>query len=128
MAENDDLHQHVEINDGDRRVAAAEVTTSQEPEGTARVSLRAEAGHITPGSRASLVDAVLDIPGVQGSERLEAVFPLGDSESLLRLDERCENARTRPAGASAIMEADLPAGRSGSAAREPAGETPSQGD
>ena len=39
-----DLHQHVEISNGDRTVAAAEVTTSPGPEGTARVSLRAESG------------------------------------------------------------------------------------
>lgn len=48
MAEHD-LHQHVEISNGDRTVAAAEVTTSPGPEGTARASLRAESGHITPG-------------------------------------------------------------------------------
>jgi hypothetical protein len=45
--------------------AAAEVIISGEPGGTARVSLRAEAGHITPGRRASLVDAVLDLPAVR---------------------------------------------------------------
>jgi hypothetical protein len=53
MAEHD-LHQHVEISNGDRTVAAAEVITSPGSEGTARASLRAESGHITPGSRASL--------------------------------------------------------------------------
>ena len=125
MAEHD-LHQHVEIIDGDRTVAAAEVTTSQGPEGTARVSLRAESGHITPGSRASLVDAVLDLPEVQDCAHLEAAFPLGDSESLHRLKQRCEDVSTHPAGASALVEATLPSGRAHSTAQESARHAPSQ--
>jgi hypothetical protein len=100
-----DLHQYVRINDGDRAGVTAEVTTSGEPGGTARASLRAESGHITPGTRASLVDAVLDLPGVQESARLEAAIPLGDGESLNRLQERCEDVRTHPAGWSALLEA-----------------------
>ena len=89
MAEHE-RHQHVEVNDNDRPVAAAEVTTPAEAGGTARASLRAESGHITPGRRASLVDAVLDLPEVRESARLKAAFPLGDSESLQRLRDRCE--------------------------------------
>jgi hypothetical protein len=103
-------HRQVEINDGERTVAAADVNTSSGADRTARASLRAESGHIPPGSRASLVDAVLDLPEVQESTRLEAAFPLGDSESLHRLQERCENVRTHPAGVSALVEADIPAG------------------
>ena len=77
-----DLRQRVEVSDDDRTVATAEVTTSEGSGGTARVSLRAEPGHITPGRRASLVDAVLDLPEVQQSARVEAAFRLGDGESL----------------------------------------------
>ena len=73
-------HQHVEVSDDGRTVAAAEVMISEEPGGTARVSLRAESGHITPGRRASLVDAVLNLPQVRESARPEAAFPLGDSD------------------------------------------------
>ena len=103
-----DLRQRVEVSDDDRTVATAEVTTSEGPGGTARVSLRAEPGHITPGRRASLVDAVLDLPEVQESARLEAAFRLGDGESLHRLQERCEDVSTRPAGWSALVDANLP--------------------
>ena len=106
-----ELHRHVEISDDEHTVAAAEVT-SQGPGGTAWASLRAESGHITPGRRASLVDAVLDLPEVQESAHLKVVFPLGDGETLQRLEERCSDVRTRPAGASAITEANL-AGRPG---------------
>jgi len=121
-----DLHQYVEISNGGRAVAAAEVTTSQGPDRTARASLRAESGHITPGSRARLVDAVLDLPEVQDCARLEAAFPLGDSESLHRLEQRCADVSTHPAGASALVEATLPPGRAHNTAQEPARQAPSR--
>jgi hypothetical protein len=105
----DDLRQRVEVSDDDRTVATAEVTTSEGSGGTARVSLHAEPGHITPGRRASLVDAVLDLPEVQESARVEAAFRLGDCESLHRLQERCEDVSTRSAGWSALVDANLPA-------------------
>ncbi len=125
MAEHD-RHRHVEISNGGRAVAAAEVTTSPGPDRTARASLRAESGHITPGSRASLVDAVLDLPEVQDCARLEAACPLGDSESLHRLEQRCADVSTHPAGASALVEATLPSGHAHNTAQEPARQPPSQ--
>ena len=108
-----DLRQHVEVSDDDRTVATAEVTTSEGSGGTARVSLRAEPGHITPGRRASLVDAVLDLPEVQDSARVEAAFQLGDSESLHRLQQRCEDVSARQAGWSTLVDASLPSSRTG---------------
>ena len=120
MAEHHHLHQHVQVSDDGRTVAAAEVIISEEPGGTVRVSLRAEAGHITPGRRASLVDAVLDLPAVRESARLEAAFPLGDGESLERLQQRCQDVSTRPAGCSALLDASLPPGGPGRAGQEPA--------
>ena len=103
-------HHRVEIKDGDETVAAADVTIPPESEGTAQASLRAAPGHVAPGHRASLVDAVLDLPQVQESTRLEAALPLGDSETLGRLRERSENTTTRAAGSSALVDADIPPG------------------
>jgi hypothetical protein len=102
---------HVEVKDGDEAVAAAEVTTSAEAHGTARASLHARAGHMTPGSRASLVDAVMDLPEVRASARLEATIPLGDGESLDRLQQRTDDAEARPAGSTALVDADIPPDR-----------------
>ena len=119
--------QRVEVSDDDRIVATAEVTTSEGSGGTARVSLRAEPGHITPGRRASLVDAVLDLPEVQESARVEAAFRLGDGESLHRLQERCQDVRTRPAGWSTLVDANLPPGRAGQHVPDPAGKEPLPG-
>jgi hypothetical protein len=126
MAEHD-LRQRIEVSDDDRTVATAEVTTSAGSEGTARVSLRAEPGHITPGRRASLVDAVLDLPEVRESTRLEAAFRLGDGESLHRLQDRCQDVRTRPAGWSALVDASLPSRRAGQHVPGSAGQEPQPG-
>ncbi len=119
-----DLRQHVEVSDDDRTVATAEVTTSEGSGGTARVSLHAEPGHIAPGRRASLVDAVLDLPEVQESARVEAAFRLGDGESLHRLQERCEDVSTRPAGWSALFDANLSSSRAAQHVADSAGQEP----
>ncbi len=98
----------VEIRHDDQTVAAAEVSASAHGGRTVRASLHPVSGHITPGSRASLVDAVLNLPEVQASERLEATVPLGDGESLQRLRERTDAAETRPAGSTALVDATIP--------------------
>ena len=126
MAEHD-MYQHIEVSDDDRTVATAEVITSEGSGGTARVSLHAESGHIAPGHRASLVDAVLDLPEVQESSRLEAAFRLGDGESLHRLQERCEDVSTRPAGWSALTEANLPSSRADSTSQARSARNPPLG-
>ena len=99
---------HVEVANDGQPVAAAEVTTSGGAGGTARASLHASAGHVAPGSRASLVDAVMDLPEVQASARMEAAIPVGDGESLERLRERTEDAVTRPAGSTTLLDANIP--------------------
>ena len=50
----------------------------------------------------------MDLPEVQASSRLEATVPLGDAESLERLRERTEDAVTRPAGSTALLDAGIP--------------------
>src|ERR1700735_4820835 len=109
---NPDTPRHVEVKDGDQTVAAAEGTTAQGAEGTARTSLHAPSGHIPPRSRDSLGDAVMALPEVQASTGLEATVPLGDGEALERLRERTQDAVTRPAGSTALVHANVPhAGR-----------------
>ena len=116
---NPDGPRHVEVGDDGQPGAAAEVTTSAGADGTVRASLHAPAGHITPGRRASLVDAVMDLPEVQASARMEASIPRGDGESLERLRERTENAVTRPAGSTTLLDADIPSGSQPEADQDP---------
>ena len=117
-----DKSRHVEVKDGDQTVAAAEVTTPDNAEGTVRTSLLPSSGHTPPGSRASLVDAVMDLPEVQAGSRLEATVPLGDAESLERLRERTEDTVTRPAGSTVLVDADIPPGGPASPGGEPGGQ------
>jgi hypothetical protein len=119
-----DTPRHIEIKDGDQTVAAAEVMTPRGASGTARASLHAASGHVTPGRRANLVDAVMDLPEVQASARLEATIPLGDGESLERLRERTADTVTRPAGSTALVDADIPSASQPGPGQEPGGETP----
>jgi hypothetical protein len=67
-----DKSRRVEVREEDETVAAAEVTPLDNLEGTVRTSLLHSSGPFPPGSRSSLVDAVMDLPEVQSSSRLEA--------------------------------------------------------
>ena len=107
---------HVEIRNGGQVVAAAEVTMPAA--GTARTSLHAAAGHVAPGWRADLVDAVMNLPEVRASQRLEATVPLGDVEFLERLRERTTGAVTRPAGLDPAAGRDDPRRGYGAAQRQ----------
>jgi hypothetical protein len=89
-------------------LTSADVTTTAAPGGTAVIRVHAESGHIPPGVRAALIDSVLDLPDVRHSRHLCACVPLGDSESLLQFQARCEHVSARAAGSSALIEADLP--------------------
>ncbi len=103
-----DTPRHVEIKDGDRTVATAEVTTARGPVGTARTSLHATTVHVRPGYRTDLVDAVMDLPEVRASTRLEATIPIGDAELLQRLRERTVDAVTRAAGSTTLLDGTIP--------------------
>jgi hypothetical protein len=109
---NPEIPRHVEIKDeGDQTVAEAEVTTAQGPEGTVRTSMHAKDAYVRPGYRTNLVDAVMDLPEVQASDRVEAAIPYGDAESLERLRERTEDAQARAAGSTTLFDANIPSSR-----------------
>ena len=100
---------HIEVKDEDDRTAAvAEVATDGCPEGTVRASMYAKSEHVRPGDRASLVDAVMDLPEVRTSDTLEAAVPRGDVESVERLRERTDNPVLRAAGATTLLDASVP--------------------
>jgi hypothetical protein len=122
-AMTNDKSRRVEVKDEDKTVAAAEVTPPDDPEGAVRTSFLPSRGATPPGSRARLVDAVMDLPEVQASPRLEATVPLGDSESLEQLRERTEETVTRPAGSTALVDARIPPARNASPGQQPEGES-----
>ena len=116
---------YVEIKDDeDRTAAVAEVTTARGPEGTVRTSMYAKNEHVRRGDRATLVDEVMDLPEVKASNRVEATVPFGDAESVERLRQRTDDAVLRAAGASTLLDANLPPHGGHQAAEPPAGEPP----
>src|SRR3954453_22314885 len=68
-----------------------------------RASLDVEAGHLAPGTRTRLVDAVLDAPEVSSRRPVEAADPIGDGEILDGVRERSEPNETRAAGTSCLI-------------------------
>jgi hypothetical protein len=102
----DERELDISIDDDDgRRLAEAEIDLADGT--TARASIHVEAGHIPPGTRTRLVDAVLDSPKVATRERVELSLPIGDSEILERIRERCDQTDARAAGASCLVEAEV---------------------
>ena len=100
---------HIEVKDNEGHIAAvAEVTTGRGPEGTVRASMYAKSEHVRPGDRTSLVDAVMDLPEVQASKRVEATVPYGDAETVQRLMERTDDTAIRAAGATTLLDANIP--------------------
>jgi aspartyl/asparaginyl-tRNA synthetase len=104
------------------RSGIAQVVLDKEltPEG------HAKGEHVRPGDRTSLVDTVMDLPEVRASERVEATVPRGDAESVERLREHTDNATLRAAGATTLLDADIPRARE-SAPGPQAGERPEAG-
>jgi len=96
----------ISIDEDGRTVASAEVHPAGEP-GVVHSDLHAESGQLPGGARARLVDAVLEHPQVDGAERLLATMPLGDTEMLDRVRQRCGDVQAHAAGATKIVEARL---------------------
>jgi hypothetical protein len=101
---------HVDIDIAGRSVAAADVEQYDELGVSAPLFTSSRP---PPGSRARLVDTILDLPEVHTQQRLEAALLIGETEILQRLRERFVRVQTRPAGATCLVDADLPRLRPG---------------
>ena len=103
----DRVRSQISVDDEDgRHMAAADIEVVDPSE--VRASLHVESGHLPVGTRTRLVDAVLDSPEVSSCEHVRVALPLGETEILDRVRERCDTAEVRAAGASCLVEADLP--------------------
>ena len=105
MTRSDD-DRTISIEQDGRTVASAEVRPAGPP-GVVHSDLHAESGKLPGGARSRLVDAVLEHPQVEEAERLLATMPLGDTEMLDRVRERCDDVHAHAAGATKIVEARL---------------------
>lgn len=73
-----------------------------------RATLHLESGHLPAGTRTDLVDAVLDDPEVGSRPHLQVALPLGETEILERVRERCDSVEAHAAGASCLVDAEVP--------------------
>jgi hypothetical protein len=89
--------QHITIDDNGRLLAEADVRATNQ---AVQAELRVEAGHLPPGTRTKLVDAVLDFTSAAPGIPLNATLPAGDAEMLQRMRERCTTITTRATGAT----------------------------
>jgi hypothetical protein len=105
MTRSDDVRT-ILIEENGRPLASAEVRPTDEP-GVVHSELHVESGHLPGGTRTRLVDAVLDHPKVDEADRLLATMPLGDTEMLDRVRQRCDDVEARAAGATTLVEARL---------------------
>ena len=96
----------VQIEVDGRLAAVAEVSATDDPI-VVRSAMHIEPGHLPPGTRSALIDAVLDDPQVCAASHLSASMPAGDAELLDRIRERADSVEARRAGATNTVEADL---------------------
>jgi hypothetical protein len=96
----------IQIEDHGRTVASAEVHVTDRSD-VVHTDLHVESGPLPPATRAHLVDAVLEHPDVHSAGHLVATMPLGDTEMLERVRERCEDVEAHSAGATKIVDARL---------------------
>jgi hypothetical protein len=101
-----DDDQTILIEQDGRMLASAEVHPTDQP-GVVHSDLHVESGHLPGGTRTRLVDAVLEHPQVDEADRLLATMPLGDTEMLDRVRERCDDVEAHAAGATKLVEARL---------------------
>jgi hypothetical protein len=89
-----------------RTLASAEVHPTDDA-GVVHSDLHVESGHLPVGTRSRLVDAVLNDPDVDHADRLLATMPIGDTEMLDRVRERCDDVEARAAGSTKLVEARI---------------------
>jgi hypothetical protein len=107
MAAGERPPSRIEVDDDGSVVAFADV---DRPEGSdaARATLHVEGGHRPPGTGARLVDAVLETDEVREAGAVVAAVPKGEGEAIEKAHERLPDAITRQAGATVIVEGQLP--------------------
>ena len=109
MTRSDEEARHtVRIEADGHTLAEADIELTEQP-GVVHTDLHLESGPLPGDTGARLVDAVLEDPEVSGAEHLVATMPMGDTQMLDRVRQRTSDVEIRPAGATKIVDARLPA-------------------
>lgn len=76
--------------------------------GELRLRLHIVGGHQPPWIRRLLIANALDRAAATEAHHLTVTAPLGDSQLLALIRDRCTHVTTRAAGATCLIEADFP--------------------
>jgi len=105
MNQSSDSHE-IEIEVDGHVAASAQVSGTGDPD-FVRSAMHVESGNLPAGTRARLVDAVLDDPQVQAASHLAACMPTSDTEMLARVRERTGTVEVRAMGSTKLVDAEL---------------------
>ena len=99
---------HTEVRAAGRVLANATTQLLPGPAGTTlNIHIECAAGHQPPRARRLLVHDLLNRAERARIDRVLMVIPLGDTEILDTLRERCRTMTTRSAGSTCIVEAEI---------------------
>jgi hypothetical protein len=93
----------------DGQVVAEATVLPPDSDGEARAQVTVAPGHLPPGTRQRVSDAVHEVVTDTDADRLTASVPLGDAELVQGISSRLEEAETRAAGSTSIIRGKLPA-------------------
>lgn len=93
----------------DGQVVAEATVLPPDSGGEARAQVTVAPGHLPPGTRQRVADAVHDVVTDDAPERLTASVPLGDAELVQGIRSHLEEAETQAAGSTCIIRGKLPA-------------------
>ena len=98
---------HDEVRTQGRVVAWADTRLDAAPSGGVHIQVEIARGHQPMWVRRRLVETVLARASSVRATRVTLSVPLGDSEVLTALRDRCRAVQTHPAGATCLIDAEL---------------------
>ena len=97
---------HVSISAHGETLAEATISAPDD-DGTARVDVHTEPGHLPVGARKRLTDAIHDVVTADDVERISATVPMGDAELVEGIRDHLTDVELRAAGATSIVTGEV---------------------
>ena len=97
---------HISIATAGDVLAEATITTPDD-DGAVCVAVHVAAGHLPPGARQSMADAIHSQLTTDRAAWVTVTVPLGDAELVDGIRSHLDDAELRAAGATSIIEGDV---------------------
>ena len=94
----------------DGRLLAEATLSEVDPTGRVQAQVHVEPGHLPPGTRQAMAEALHERVQSTDAEHLTAAVPLGDGELIDGIRRPLTDVNLRAAGATSLIEGDLPHG------------------